>query len=159
MWKSWICIFVFAFVLTGYARAATDQADCSRAELQERDKGWAAAAFNKNLDGLMGFYHDNAVQLPPGGPVIAGKNDLRDIFSDLFADPDYSLTWSLEAAEVSRTCDLGYTRGTWTIISRGSDGKLVKSTGKYLGVWVRDDAGNWVVLEDIFNDETKHVIE
>ena len=159
MWKSSFCIFVFAVVLTGCAPAASNQADCSNAELKDRDKGWAAAAFQKNLDGLMGFYHDKAVQLPRGGPVITGKKDLRVLFSALFADPDYSLTWSLEAAEVSRSCDIGYTRGTWTIISRGSDGKLVKSTGKYLGVWVRDDAGNWVVFEDIFNNETEHVIE
>jgi len=159
MWKSWIYTFFLALVLTGCAPASSDQADCSSAELQNRDKGWAAAAFQKNLDGFMDFYHAKAVQLPPGGPVIAGKNDLRELFSALFADPDYSLTWSLETAEVSRSCDLGYTRGSWTIISRGSDGKLIESTGKYLGVWVRDDAGNWVVLEDIFNNERKQVIE
>ena len=155
----WIFPSALALVLLGCAAEASDQADCSNVELQERDKGWAAAAFQRNLDALMAFYHDNAVQLPPGGPVIEGKNELRELFIVLFADPDYSLTWSLEAVKVSRSCDLGYTRGTWTIIRRGSDGKLVESTGKYLGVWVKDDAGNWVVLEDIFNTETKHVIE
>jgi ketosteroid isomerase-like protein len=151
MKRSWICTSVFAFVLLGCTGSGPGPAGCGNAELQDRDAGWAAAAFGKDLDGLMSHYHENAVQLPPGGALIAGRSELRSLFSRLFADPDYSLNWSVEAAEVSLSCDLGYTRGTWTIISRNDEDNLVESTGKYLGLWVKNDAGVWVVLEDIFN--------
>ncbi len=135
------------------------QVSCTPSELEARDRGWAAAAFGQDLDALMSFYHERGTQLAPGGAVIAGWDQLRELFNDLFADPDYSLNWALETAEVSASCDLGYTRGDWTIISRNAAGSVTESTGKYLGVWVRDSAGSWVVLEDIFNHGSTRTLE
>jgi len=135
------------------------QIACTPSELEARDRGWAAAAFGKDLDALMGFYHERGTQLAPGGAVIAGRDQLRELFSNLFEDPDYSLTWIIETADVSASCDLGYTRGDWTILSRNAAGSVTESTGKYLGVWVRDSAGSWVVLEDIFNHGGTRIVE
>ena len=132
---------------------------CTPSELEARDRGWAAAAFAKDLDTLMNFYDERGTQLAPGGAVFAGKDQLRELFSNLFADPDYSLTWTIETAEVSASCDLGYTRGDWTILSRNAAGSITESTGKYLGVWVRDSAGSWVVREDIFNRGGTRIVD
>ena len=133
--------------------------ECDLGVLEDRDRGWSHAALEQDLNGLMAFYHQDGVQLAPGGAVIQGTEDLRQMFSRLFADPDYSLSWSLEVARVSDSCDVGYTRGDWTIVQRNAAGVLTESTGKYLGVWVKDDTDSWVVLEDIFNRGSSRIVD
>lgn len=142
-----------------FAGQVAAQDPCSTAQLEVRDKGWANAAFEKDLQALLNFYHSDAVQLAPEGAVIDGPVELRALFSELFDDPDYSLNWTLEEARVSESCDLGYTRGDYVILWRNSEGVLIESTGKYLGVWIKDDKDSWVVLEDIFTTGSERSVE
>ena len=121
-----------------------------KSALMQADRAWAKATAEKNLDGLMAFYHENASMLPPDSPPVEGKESLRTSFHGLFADPDGSLTWSVSKAFVSKSRDLGYTRGVYTQ-RLSQEGKLVEDRGKYLAVWIHSADGKWLVIEDMFN--------
>ena len=127
---------------------------CDKSALMEADRAWAKATAEKNLDGLMAFYHENASMLPPDSPPVEGKEKIRKRFRKQFADPDFYLTWSVSKASVSKSCDLAYTRGVSTVRYRNEQGKLVEAHEKYVAVWVRSDNGEWLVLEDIYNSGT-----
>lgn len=125
-----------------------------RSALMEADRAWAKATAEKNLDGLMAFYHENASMLPPDSPPVEGKEKIRKRLRKQFEDPDFYLTWSVSKASVSKSCDLAYTRGVSTVRYRNEKGKLVEAHGEYVAVWVRSDDGEWLVLEDIYSSGT-----
>jgi ketosteroid isomerase-like protein len=115
----------------------------------EADKAWAKAA-EKHLDGLVAFFHEKASLLAPDRPPTEGKESLHALLQGIFADPDGALTWSVTKASVSRSCDMGYTRGVYTQRLE-QDGKYVEDRGKYIAVWIHSHDGKWLVIEDIFN--------
>jgi ketosteroid isomerase-like protein len=145
----WI-VSVFGFALHLASAPVAAQTSCDKSALMEADKGFAKAAAEKNLDGLMAFYHENASLLAPESPPVEGKESLRTLFQEIFADPEGSLTWSATKASVSKSCDLGYTRGVYTQWLN-EEGNYVEDRGKYLVVWIHSEDGKWLVIEDMFN--------
>ena len=59
--------------------------------------------------------------------------------------PNYSLTWQIEDAGISKSRDLGYTSGPWQQ-QISQEGKIIKSSGKYLTIWRKQKDGTWKVI-------------
>jgi len=114
-------------------------------QLRETDKNWAAACESKDVIRMLSFYDEEAffVQNPP----VRGKENLREFWKKYFSMPDYLLTWQVEDASISKSGDLAYTSGPWQQ-QWTTDGKLIKSTGRYLAVWRKQTDGTWKVLVD-----------
>lgn len=94
------------------------------------------------------YLTDDALQLPAGsGPVRGGAN----IAAGFTAVPDMALDWEPEGGGVADAGDMGWTWGRYTATYPGLDGETVISHGKYLNVWVMDDAGDWRVKVDMGN--------
>ena len=104
------------------------------------EKG-AAEAFHFYLD-------DNALQLPEGKQPSSGKAKIYEMMKPRQAD--YVLDWQPKHAEVSKSGDLGYTWGTWTLFVKSDS--TAKSFGKYLNIWKRQLDGEWRVLVDMGNE-------
>lgn len=57
------------------------------------------------------------------------------------------LTWEPSAVDVSRSGDLGYTHGTYTLSSRNEPVKI-SQRGNYLRIWKKHE-GSWKVVADV----------
>jgi ketosteroid isomerase-like protein len=114
------------------------------AELKKADQDWNQAAQAKNLDQFMSFIADDASMCDLKGKWMHGKDAIKADWINALADPTFKLTWAVEAAEVSKSGELGYTRGTF----KGSQGNQPFS-GSYATVWKKGKDGKWKAAVDI----------
>lgn len=119
-------------------------------DLKKADQDWAKATQARNLDQFMSFIGDDAYMCGTDGKWGHGKDNVKADWTKLLADPAFNLNWTVETAEVSKSGDLGYTRGTF----EGSQGKDAFS-GSYATMWKKGKDGKWRVAVDIATPKTK----
>ena len=72
----------------------------------------------------------------------------------VFSDPNYALAFHSTEADVSKSGDLGYTVGTYSMTrTNPTDRKPVTNHGKYLTVFNRQPDGNWKGVADMANSD------
>jgi len=114
------------------------------ADLKKADQDWAKSVADKNLDQFMSFIGDDAYMCDLTGKWMHGKDTIKADWTKPLADPSFKLSWTVESADVSKSGDLGYTRGSFA----GSGGSDTFS-GSYTTVWRKDKDGKWRVAVDI----------
>jgi ketosteroid isomerase-like protein len=122
-------------------RAKTSQQDSLEKQLRDADLAFAKATTEGRLEGFMEFFAADAAILHDGR-TITGTESVRAYYEPLFADRDFTLSWTPTKAEASKDGTLGYTYGDYEA-KRG--GKT--SRGMYLTIW-RKEAGKWKVVMD-----------
>ena len=90
----------------------------------------------------MSFFADDA-SIIHDGQTVTGKDALRAFYQPVFANKDFTLTWSPNHAEPSRDGTLGYTYGQY----EARNGTAI-SRGMYTTVW-RKIEGRWKVVLDL----------
>lgn len=109
-----------------------------------------AAAFNaKDAAKLGTFYVDDAVLMPPGGPMVKGRAAIEAAFQQQFAAGITGL--KLVAVEARVAGDQAFEAGT-SSMTIGAGPKAVAGRGKYVVVYTRV-GGVWKIRYDIFNDD------
>jgi ketosteroid isomerase-like protein len=91
----------------------------------------------------------DALQLPAGEHPIHGRDAIYESMKP--GDGSYTLSWSPEDGAVSRSNEMAYTWGIYTVTTKDAQGVEHSRTGKYLNVWRRNPEGNWRVAVDIGN--------
>jgi ketosteroid isomerase-like protein len=114
------------------------------AELKKADQDWAKAAQAKSVEQFMSFIGDDAYACGLDGKWAHGKAAIQDEWKQMLADPSFKLNWTNDSAEVAKSGDIGYTRGTF----EGSQGDN-KFSGSYATVWKKGNDGKWKVAVDI----------
>jgi len=72
----------------------------------------------------------------------------------ILSDPNYVLTFQSTNADVSKSGELAYTVGTYSLtMSSPIDKKPVTDRGKYLTVFKKQPDGNWKVVADMANSD------
>ena len=114
------------------------------AELKKADQDWAKAAQSKSVDQFMTFIGDDPYACGMDGKWAHGKDAIQGEWKQLLSDPNFKINWTVETAEVSKSGDLGYTRGSF----EGSQGEN-KLSGSYATMWKKGKDGKWKVAVDI----------
>ncbi len=114
------------------------------ADLKKADQDWAKAAQSKSVEQFMSFVGDDADACGLDGKWTHGKAAVEAEWKQMRSDPSFKLNWTNETAEVAKSGDLGYTRGTF----EGSQGNNSFS-GSYATVWKKGKDGKWKVAVDI----------
>jgi ketosteroid isomerase-like protein len=122
-------------------RAKTSHQESFEKQLRDADLAFAKATAERRLDGFMEYLAADAAILQDG-KTITGTQSLRAFYEPLFANKDFSLSWTPTKAEASKDGTLGYTYGDYEA-RRGEK----TSRGMYLTVW-RKEAGKWKVIMD-----------
>ncbi len=115
------------------------------------DVGMLGAAKEKNVEGILVYYTDDAFFLPPDAPIASGKEAIRAVWTQLLANPDVS--WQTTRVEVSSAGDLAYATGTYEITVDASEDNPVSEIGKWVAVWKKQADGSWKCVADIFNSD------
>jgi len=135
---------MLAFLLFSVSAAA----QMTEAALLKLDLGFARATSEKRLDGWMRYMMDPTVIFGPphSAQRIVGKEEIRSYYREMFAMPDFNMSWTPETAEVLSSGRIGYTKGTFHWVSPNYRCHCVNDwRGTYLAVWEEEQCpqGEW----------------
>ena|SRR5437868_5607573 len=135
----------FSILVLFFAACATTQP----LDVRKNANDFAAAASHGNVDGMVSFYADDAILMPPGAPVMNGKAAIRQFWSGLTSLG--AIDAKLTTDDVIQSGNLAAETGHFelSITPQGAPNPI-KDNGKYLVVW-RNDGGEWKIVRDIFN--------
>jgi uncharacterized protein (TIGR02246 family) len=113
---------------------------------------WATAWASKDVDRVVSHYADDASVELADVPIMNGKDAIRAGVKQAFADRNFALSFVPAEVEVSRSGDLAYTRGVYTMtLTDTASTRPVTAKGKYVVVYRKDQSGAWVAIHDINN--------
>ena len=124
------------------ATGATPEPASLEKALRQADLDFARQTAARRLAGWMDFFADDA-SIIHDGQTVTGKDALRAFYQPVFANRDFTLTWSPNHAEASKDGTLGYTYGEY----EARNGTSI-SRGIYTTVW-RKVGGRWKVVLDL----------
>jgi uncharacterized protein (TIGR02246 family) len=143
-----------AGLLTSCAPAPPDTHDADIQALKDTEAAWVKDAATKDVDKFVAHYTDDASMLLPNAPIASGKEAIKNALKPLLADPNFSLQFSSTKQDVSKSGDLGYTVGTYTLtVTNEKDKKPLTDKGKYTTVFRKQTDGSWKVVADMVNTD------
>ena len=148
----WCSSIALLIVISGCNQQPPDNRAADESTIRNLDAQWSKTAGTHDLDGIVSYYSDDAVLLPPNAPAITGKQSIRAAWINLAA-PSVSLSWQSSKVEVARSGDLAYTTGTYTDVVKDPQGKLITDKGKIMEVWKKQPDGGWKVVADTYNSD------
>jgi len=134
------------------ANSAADREADERA-IRNLDADWSKAATAKDIDKVMFYYADDATIFVPNEPMATGKPSIRVEWTKLFASPAFALSFAPSRVNISKSGDLAYEYGTYSMTVNDPQGKPVNDRGKYVVVWKKQSDGNWKAVADIINSD------
>lgn len=141
---------LMAFAILTTSCAPPDNRAADEAALRAGDEQWSATASKHDLDGTVAFYADDAVLLPPNGPIAKDAKSIRENWAPMVA-PDSSISWKVAKAEASKSGDLGYVYGSYQLSMKSP--APVTDTGKFVEIWKKQADGKWKCIVDTFNSD------
>lgn len=151
MKRNFILIFI---IISGFfaVNAQDDKTEKGKQELIDTDIAFSKLSEEKGShQAFLAYWDDNGVLLRPNSYPVIGKNEIKKLY-DKNLDQSYTLTWKPLNADISQSCDLGFTYGIWTLTYNDKDGKIITEHGTYATVWRKNAAGNWKMALDTGND-------
>ena len=144
---AWRCA-LGSFVLVGLAAC---QRDAETEAIRSEANRWFQAIAAKDLEKTLSFYAPDAQYLSAGRPAAATPEERRRLWMQDYGLPGFSSDEATTAIEVARSGELAYQRGTYVSTAQNGQGKLVRSTGKFLVIWKKTAPGGWKAIVDIDN--------
>jgi ketosteroid isomerase-like protein len=144
MKRAWIAGGMM-FILGIATQWCVARAAANHDALLAADRAFDAATAEKKFDGFSSFLADNVATLRADRPVVSGKAAMQQVWKPLLENKSISLRWQPLSAEISKSKDLGYTVGSYTITQTDEKGSATVGSGKYLTVWRLQKDGSWKV--------------
>lgn len=120
------------------------------AEVEIVVKGIIAADNAGDLEAVLAHYADDAVLLPPNGPIVEGKDAIRERYRAGFEQFRFDVSIAISETKVS---------GEWAFNRGATQGKLIPHDGgdavtlndQYLMILRRMPGGAWKIARLIWN--------
>jgi uncharacterized protein (TIGR02246 family) len=133
-------------------RGSGDTRESEAQSIRDSETEWAKAWAAKNVDQIVSHYSDDASVELADVPIMRGKDAIRAGIKQTFADRNFALSFMPNEVEVSRSGDLAYTRGVYTVtLTDRATNRPVTVQGKYVIVYRKERDGRWVAIHDINN--------
>jgi ketosteroid isomerase-like protein len=118
----------------------------------------AIRAFGKHDAGQSAsMYASEAALMMTNMPLVKDRN-IRPLLEEIMADPNFSMSFKTDKVEATKSGDLGYTRGTYTLtMTDPKSKKVLRESGKYLTVYAKQPDGDWKIVDDINNPDAPAV--
>ena len=122
--------------------------------LKKIEEDWGIANNSGDIDKLVSFFTDNAVNIPPNEPALIGKEAIRDWFQQ-FSDK-FTMEQEGTVEDVQVSGDLAFTRGTsTTILTPKAGGESPKINGRWVTIYRKQSDGTWKCICNIWNYESQ----
>ena len=123
-------------------------------KIQGVEMKWNHDYLARDIDNLMAHYTDDAVLIVPGTPALSGKPAIASILRPMLSDPLLSLHFKSSRVEVSKSRDLAYTQGTYTLLTTDPQTKrAVNDHGSYVTTYRKQGDGSWKAVVDIITSD------
>ncbi len=124
--------------------------DAIRAEIQAMEDAYAEAQNAGDIEGILVYYADDAVNMPEDMPIVEGKEAIRKRLTEQYEqNKDNGGSISFKVESIMADGDLLVEAGSSTYTS--AEGEV--STGKYVSVFEKRD-GKYVCVRDIWNEDS-----
>jgi ketosteroid isomerase-like protein len=147
--KTMLRVFACVLIVGNCVVGGQMKADAGSEQLIKLEAEFAKTTAEKGFDGFMSYFAEDGYDLPNGGELVQGKENIRKALGPW--GPDFKLSWTPVKAEMAASGDLGYTFGNYVATSRDKEGKAVEHHGKYVTIWKKQADGSWKVLMDMGN--------
>ncbi|WP_198439808.1 YybH family protein [Pareuzebyella sediminis] len=148
-------IFRTSFVLmpmvigcTSIGEDATDMATI-RTKIEEKEKAFAEAISNQDVEAVLTFYADDAVSMSNGQPADIGREAIRKDLVQSFNNRQKGSVTNFEVLDVFGNASQVTEIGKTTV--KDASGKVIY-TGKYMAVW-EERNGEYICIRDISNGD------
>ena len=122
------------------------------ARIRELDESWKIAAANRDLDGMMAIYAEDAQELMPGMPPITGRDSIRAFYVNVLDQlPRFKHELNMHEIIVADSGDLAVAVGSYKFTPDTNHPAEVQ-TGKLISVWRRRDE-EWRLLKNIASSD------
>jgi uncharacterized protein (TIGR02246 family) len=130
--------------------AAEMDMDAIRAEIQAMEDAYAEAQNAGDIEGILMYYADDAVNMPDDMPNVVGKQAIRQRLTKQYAENEADGgTISFKVESIMADGDLLVEAGSSTYTT--ADGEV--SMGKYISVFEKRD-GKYICVRDIWNEDS-----
>lgn len=158
LFKPIILIFWVASLIMGCNQKQKDKSDSlafEKEKIRQADIAWAKTGETKNLDAQMKLYSDDQIpiMMPPNGPIVKGKENIRAFFEPIYNRSDFSITWHPETVEIAESGEIGFVIGIYESQINDANGNPIEDKGKYIEIWRKQKDGKWKCTADIFNSD------
>ena len=135
--------------------SAPDTREADVRAVHDVEAAWVKDIGAKDVDKFVAYYADDATLLMPNAPALNGKQAIRTALKPMLADPKFSLTFQDTRAEASKSDDLVYTTGTYTMTSSvpKNPKSVTTDNGKYLTVFRKQPDSSWKAVADMINSD------
>ena len=130
----------------GYAQDEVDSTAAAEG-IARSAQAFSRALERGDAEAMAAQYVDDAVLVPPGGRMIAGRDSIRAFWAP--RNPDFrTLAHSLTTDRLEVVGDAAVEVGTWRQEGQVSGQQPRESAGRYLVVWRRQQDGAWKMQFD-----------
>lgn len=143
-------LFLSVAVTAGVVTGLGAQQASSPEVLMQADRDFAAAVAQGGADAWASWFAEDGAIIQPQVGEIRGRDEIRT-FMAVLDDPDVSLRWQPDRADIAASGDLGWTTGHYVSESGAVDGVPQRSEGLYVSIWRRQADGSWKVVMDLGN--------
>jgi len=141
-----------ALMAMGCQSSSNNDADVQAIKATEAQ--WNQAWASKDANKVMSFYADDAVVMVAGEPASVGKPAIAAAMSPMIADPATDLKFEAKRVEVSKSGDMAYTQGTYTMALMDPQSKQVMHDhGSYVTTYRKQTDGSWKAVIDVPTSE------
>ena len=110
---------------------------------------WVQDLHDKKLEPILKFYAPDAAFLQPSGDRITGASALRNLFQNIMATFDSSLT--LRSLSLETSGDLAYDSGEFVeSLTNIASGAKISSKGSYVIIYKRQAGGAWQIVQHVW---------
>lgn len=118
----------------------------------ELSRQWSGTVATGDVEATLRYWADDAVMLPPGLPMLEGKQAIRGFVEGAAATPGFTISWEPLSAVVSASGDMAYMIERNVISVDGPDGDKTITHGKVVTIWRKSADGEWQNVVDTWND-------
>lgn len=120
--------------------------------LLRRDAEWAQlAAEGRDIEGMLSYWTEDAIVIPPGLPAVVGKAALREYIESSLKLPGFSITWTSTDVTFSPDGNLAYIMSNNEVRMNAPDGTPTTTAGRAVTIWRREPDGEWRCVVDVWN--------
>jgi uncharacterized protein (TIGR02246 family) len=146
---------VVLVILAGCSQApppVLDTRETDAKAIRDLETAWEKAFATKDVDKIGVVYADDASAFMPNSPVLNGVAAIKAALKPMVEDKNFSISFASTKVEVSKSGDLAYSQGAYTMnMTDAKTKKVFTEKGKFVTVFKKQAAGGWKAVADIIN--------
>jgi uncharacterized protein (TIGR02246 family) len=121
-----------------------------REQIESLNAELSKAAANKDTAGIAGFYEEGARLLPPGAPIVEGRENIQARF-DAFIPNAKSMSMVFDLVDVIEAGDIAIDISRMTVSVERPSGETASHVSKHVVVWRQQPDGELKIVVEAIN--------